>query len=57
MEVEAGKKLIREYEAMQPYILSEFTKDKETGETIQQGGCILKLIYLIIGIAIEVCYQ
>ena len=43
MEVEAGKKLIREYEAMQPYILSKFTKDKETGETIQQGGCILKL--------------
>lgn len=43
MEVEAGKKLIREYEAMQPFILSEFAKDKETGETIQQGGCILKL--------------
>lgn len=43
LEVEAGKKLIREYEAMQPFILSEFGKDKETGETIQQGGCILKL--------------
>ena len=43
MEVEAGKKLIKEYEAMQPFILSEFGKDKETGETIQQGGCILKL--------------
>lgn len=43
MEVEAGKKLIREYEAMKPFILSEFAKDKETGETIQQGGCILKL--------------
>ena len=43
MEVEAGKRLIREYEAMQPFILSEFAKDKETGKTIQQGGCILKL--------------
>src|SRR5574344_349406 len=43
MEVEAGKKLIKEYEAIQPFILSEFGKDKETGETIQQGGCILKL--------------
>lgn len=43
MEVEAGKRLIREYEAMRPLILSEFVKDKETGETIQQGGCILKL--------------
>ena len=43
MEVEAGKRLIREYEAMKPFILSEFAKDKETGKTIQQGGCILKL--------------
>lgn len=43
LEVEAGKKLIKEYEAMQPFILSEFAKDKETGETIQQGGCILNL--------------
>lgn len=43
MEVEAGKRLIREYEALQPFILSEFAKDKKTGKTIQQGGCILKL--------------
>lgn len=43
LEVEAGKRLIKEYEAMKPFILSGFAKDKETGETIQQGGCILKL--------------
>ena len=43
LEVEAGIKLIREYEAMKPFILSEFGKDKETGETIQTGGCILSL--------------
>ena len=28
---------------MQPFILAEFGKDKETGETIQIGGCILSL--------------
>lgn len=43
MEVEAGKKLIKEYHGMQSFILSEFGKDKETGETIQTGGCILSL--------------
>lgn len=43
LEVEAGVKLIKEYYAMKPFILSEFGKDKETGETIQQGGCILSL--------------
>lgn len=43
MEVEAGIKLIKEYYAMKPFILSQFGKDKETGETIQQGGCILSL--------------
>ncbi len=43
MEVEAGIKLIKEYYAMKPFILSSFGKDKETGETIQQGGCILSL--------------
>lgn len=43
MEVEAGIKLIKEYNAMKPFILSEFGKDKETGETIQRGGCILSL--------------
>ncbi len=43
MEVEAGIKLIKEYYAMNPFILSEFGKDKETGETIQTGGCILSL--------------
>lgn len=43
MEVEAGIKLIKEYYAMKPFILSEFGKDKETGNTIQTGGCILSL--------------
>lgn len=43
MEVEAGKNLIKEYYAMKPFILSEFGKDKETGKTIQTGGCILSL--------------
>ena len=43
LEVEAGIKLIKEYYAMKPFILSQFDKDKETGETIQQGGCILSL--------------
>ena len=43
MEVEAGIKLIKEYYAMKPFILSEFGKDKETGETIQTGGCILQM--------------
>lgn len=43
MEVEAGIKLIKEYYAIKPFILSQFGKDKETGETIQQGGCILSL--------------
>lgn len=43
LEVEAGTKLIKEYFAMQPFILSEFAKNKETGETIQKGDCILSL--------------
>lgn len=43
LEVEAGIKLIKEYYAMQPFILSDFGKDKETGETIQTGGCILQM--------------
>jgi len=43
LEVEAGIKLIKEYYAMKPFILSQFEKDKETGETIQTGGCILSL--------------
>ena len=43
MEVEAGIKLIKEYYAMKPFILSSFERDKETGETIQTGGCILSL--------------
>ena len=43
LEVEAGIKLIKEYYAMKPFILSEFGKDKETGETIQIGGCILQM--------------
>ena len=43
MEVEAGIKLIKEYYAMSPFILSQFGKDDKTGETVQQGGCILSL--------------
>ena len=43
LEVECGIKLIKEYYAMKPFILSQFGKDKETGETIQQGCCILSL--------------
>ena len=43
LEVEAGIKLIKEYYAMKPFILSQFAKDKETGETIQTGGCILQM--------------
>jgi len=43
LEVEAGTKLIKEYFAMQPFILSEFGKNEETGETIQKGNCILSL--------------
>ena len=41
--IEAGVRLIKEYRAMTPFILSEFAKDKETGKTIQIGGCILSL--------------
>ena len=43
MEVEAGIKLIKEYYAMKPGILSEFGKDDKTGETIPTGSCILKM--------------
>lgn len=43
LEIEAGIKLIKEYFAIQPFILSEFGKDERTGETIQKGGCILSL--------------
>ena len=43
LEVEAGIKLIKEYFAMQPFILSQFGKDEKTGETIQKGGCILQM--------------
>lgn len=43
MEVNAGIKLIKEFKAMEPYIMSEFSKDKETGKAVQSGGCILSL--------------
>lgn len=43
MEVNAGIKLIKEFKAMEPYIMSEFSKDKETGKTVQSGSCILSL--------------
>ncbi len=42
-EVAAGVKLIKEYYAMQPFILSRFEKDEETGETIQTGGCMIAM--------------
>lgn len=43
LEVEAGIKLIKEYYAMQPFILSQFGKDEKSGETIQKGGCIISM--------------
>lgn len=43
LEVEAGINLIKEYYAMQPFILSQFGKDEKTGETIQKGGCIISM--------------
>ena len=43
LEVNAGVNLIKEYYAMSPFILSSFGKDKDTGETIQTGGCMLSL--------------
>lgn len=43
LEVQAGIDLIREYNAMKPFILSQFGKDEETGKTIQTGGCMLSL--------------
>ncbi|MCM1234785.1 MAG: DUF4942 domain-containing protein [Ruminococcus flavefaciens] len=43
LEVEAGIKLIKEYFAIQPFILSQFGKDEKTGETVQKGDCILSL--------------
>lgn len=43
LEAAAGIKLIKEYYAMQPFILSEFGKDEKTGETIQKGGCIISM--------------
>ena len=43
LEIEAGIKLIKEYYAMQPFILSQFGKNEKTGETIQKGGCIISM--------------
>lgn len=40
MEVEAGIKLIKEYYAMKKFIGSSFVKDKETGETKQEGSIL-----------------
>lgn len=42
LEVEAGIKLIKEYYAMQPLLACSFGKN-ESGEIIQEGGCILSL--------------
>lgn len=43
LECKAGIDLINEYNAMKPFILSQFDKDKHTGKTIQTGGCTLFL--------------
>lgn len=43
LEAGAGIKLIKEYHAMEPFILSSFGKDEKTGETVQTGGCMLSL--------------
>lgn len=43
MEIKAGIQLIKEYHAMAPYILRCFDKDRDTGETIQTGECVLSL--------------
>lgn len=43
LEVEAGINLIKEYNVMYPLIMTDFAKDEITGETVQKGGCILKL--------------
>lgn len=43
LEAEAGVKLIKEYFAMKPFILSSFGKDEKTGQTIQKGGCIISM--------------
>lgn len=43
LEAQAGIKLIQEYHAMQPFIMSKFRKDEETGETIQDGGFIISM--------------
>ena len=36
-EVEAGIRLINEYRAMQPFLLSEFEKDPESGKTVRRN--------------------
>lgn len=53
LEVESGIKLIKEYFAMQPFILSEFGKDEKTGETIQKGGCIISMTISKNGLSIN----
>ena len=42
MEVAAGVQLIKEYNALSPFILNRFEQD-ENGKTIQTGGCMLEL--------------
>ena len=53
LEVEAGIKLIKGYYAMQPFILSQFGKDERTGETIQQGSCIISMTVSNNGLSIN----
>lgn len=43
MEAEAGIRLIKEYQAMEKYVMSSFKKDEKTGEVSQSGNCILSL--------------
>lgn len=43
LEVEAGIKLIKEYKAMCPLIMTSFAKDEKTGDIVQRGGCMLSM--------------
>lgn len=53
METAAGIKLIKEYYAMQPYIMRQFHKDEKTGEIIQTGGCMISMSVTKDGLSIN----
>jgi len=42
-EVQAGIKLIKEFKAVEPLIMQEFTRDEKTGEVKQDGSSVLQL--------------